>query len=51
MQAALAELVYSAELHGVVVAPQLKGLWLEVLLLQARNKCTSMPGHLFLTLP
>lgn len=34
MQAALAEHVYSAELHGVVVALQLQGLWLDVLLLQ-----------------
>ena len=50
MQAALAEHVYSAELHGVVVAPQLQGLWLDVLL-QVRNKWTLLCGHLFLTLP
>ena len=33
-QAALAEHAYSAELHGVTVAPQLARLWLDVLLLQ-----------------
>lgn len=45
VQAVLAEHVYSAELHGVVVAPQLEGLWLDVLLLQVCDR-----AHLVLVL-